>query len=60
MNYTSWVNKYRIEDAKALLTDKKHKKLKMEEVSDLVGFQTDSPFMRRSINTQVLRRESIS
>lgn len=42
MNYTSWVNKYRIEDAKALLTDKKHKKLKMEEVSDLVGFQTDS------------------
>lgn len=44
MNYTSWVNKYRIEDAKALLTDKKHKKLKMEEVSDLVGFSNRQSF----------------
>ena len=31
MNYTSLVNKYRIDNAKSLLRDKRYKSLKMEE-----------------------------
>lgn len=38
MNYTSFVNKYRIEEAMSILTDKRYQKLRMEEVSDMVGF----------------------
>ena len=38
MNYTSFVNKFRIEEAMTILTDKRYKDLNMEEVSDMVGF----------------------
>ena len=44
MNYTSFVNKYRIEYAKSLLTDKRYAKLKMEEISDMVGFSNRQSF----------------
>ena len=44
MNYTSLVNKYRIENAKALLKDKRYRNLKMEEVSDMVGFSNRQSF----------------
>lgn len=44
MNYTSLVNKYRIEKAKELLSDKKCRDLRMEEISDLVGFSNRQSF----------------
>ncbi|CCY64842.1 putative response regulator [Prevotella sp. CAG:1124] len=44
MNYTSLVNKYRVDNAKLLLTDKRYAKLRMEEISDLVGFSNRQSF----------------
>ena len=44
MNYTSFVNKFRIEEAMAILVDKRYQKLRMEEVSDMVGFANRQSF----------------
>lgn len=44
MNYTSFVNKFRIEEAMAILVDKRYQDLKMEEVSDMVGFSNRQSF----------------
>ena len=44
MNYTSFVNKFRIEEAMSILTDKRYKDLNMEEVSDMVGFANRQSF----------------
>ena len=44
MNYTSFINKFRIEEAMTILTDKRYQKLKMEEVSDMVGFANRQSF----------------
>ena len=44
MNYTSLVNKYRIDNAKALLVDKRHRNLRMEEISDMCGFSNRQSF----------------
>lgn len=44
MNYTSFINKYRIEEAMALLSDKRYKDLNMEEISDMVGFANRQSF----------------
>ncbi len=44
MNYTSLVNKYRVEYAKTLLKDKRYRNLKMEDVSDMVGFSNRQSF----------------
>ena len=44
MNYTSFVNKYRIEDAMTILVDKRYQDLRMEEVSDMVGFSNRQSF----------------
>ena len=44
MNYTSFVNKYRIEEAMSILVDKRYQDLKMEEVSDMVGFSNRQSF----------------
>ena len=44
MNYTSFVNKFRIEEAMALLVDKRYQDLKMEEISDMVGFSNRQSF----------------
>lgn len=44
MNYTSLVNKHRIEDAKAILADKQYCNMRMEEVSDMVGFSNRQSF----------------
>lgn len=38
MNYSTFINKYRIEEAMSILTDKRFEELHMEEVSDMVGF----------------------
>lgn len=44
MNYTSFVNKFRIEEAMAVLVDKRYMGLKIEEVSDMVGFANRQSF----------------
>ena len=43
-NYTSFVNKFRIEEAMTLLTDKRYQDLNMEEISDMVGFANRQSF----------------
>ena len=44
MNYTSFVNKFRIEEAMAILVDRRYQDLNMEEVSDMVGFSNRQSF----------------
>ncbi len=44
MNYTSFVNKYRIDEAMSILVDKRYQGLRMEEVSDMVGFANRQSF----------------
>lgn len=44
MNYTSFVNKYRIDEAMTLLVDKRYQDLRMEEISDMVGFSNRQSF----------------
>lgn len=44
MNYTSFVNKFRIEEAMAIFVDKRYMNLNMEEVSDMVGFSNRQSF----------------
>ena len=44
MNYTSFINKYRIEEAMSILVDKRYQDLRMEEVSDMVGFANRQSF----------------
>lgn len=44
MNYTSLVNKYRIDEAMTILVDKRYQDLNMEEVSDMVGFSNRQSF----------------
>ena len=44
MNYTSIVNKYRIDEAMSILVDTRYQDLRMEEVSDMVGFANRQSF----------------
>ena len=44
MNYTSFINKFRIEEAMAILVDRRYQSLRMEEVSDMVGFANRQSF----------------
>lgn len=44
MNYTSFINKYRIEEAMTLLVDKRYQDLNMEDISDMVGFSNRQSF----------------
>ena len=44
MNYTSFVNKYRIEEAMTILVDRRYQDLRIEEVSDMVGFANRQSF----------------
>lgn len=44
MNYTSFVNKFRIEEAMTLLVDKRYVDLNMEDISDMVGFANRQSF----------------
>jgi len=43
-NYTSFVNKFRIDEAMTLLSDRRYADLNMEEVSDVVGFSNRQSF----------------
>ena len=44
MNYTSYVNQYRIREAMSLLVDKRYQELNMEDISDMVGFSNRQSF----------------
>ena len=44
MNYTSFINKYRVEEAMSILVDKRYQDLNMEDVSDMVGFANRQSF----------------
>lgn len=44
MNYTSFVNKFRIEEAMTILVDRRYQDLRIEEVSDMVGFANRQSF----------------
>ncbi len=44
MNYTSLVNKYRINEAMIVLADPKYRKTNMEDISSLVGFSNRQSF----------------
>ena len=44
MNYTSFVNKYRIEEAMGILTDRRYIHMKMEDISQMVGFANRQSF----------------
>lgn len=44
MNYTSFVNRYRIDEARSILVDRRFQGLTMEEVSEKVGFSNRQSF----------------
>ncbi len=44
MNYTSFVNKYRVDEAMSLLSDRRYSELTIEEISDMVGFANRQSF----------------
>ena len=44
MNYASFINKYRIEEAMSILVDKRYMDYRMEDVSDMVGFANRQSF----------------
>lgn len=44
MNYRSLINKYRIQDALHLLTDKRYADSNVEKISDMVGFANRQSF----------------
>ena len=43
-NYTSFINKFRIDEAMALMTDKRYKGLNMQDISAMVGFSNRKSF----------------
>ncbi len=43
-NYTTFVNYYRIQDAKSILTDRRYLDLRMTSVSEMVGFANRQSF----------------
>lgn len=43
-NYTSFVNKFRIDEAMSILVDKRYQDLTMEQISDMVGFANRQSF----------------
>ena len=44
MNYTSFINKFRIEEAMTLMLDKRYLHCNMQEISDMVGFANRQSF----------------
>lgn len=44
MNYTSLINKLRVDEAMSILLDKRYVSLKMQDVADMVGFSNRQSF----------------
>ena len=57
MNYTSFVNKYRIDEAMSILVDKRYQSLRMEEVSDMVGFSNRQSFYASTRSAFIAERQ---
>lgn len=58
MNYSDLVHKYRIEQAMSLLVDSRYENLRMEEISDMVGFnniQSFYPIFRKIVGCTPLQ-----
>ena len=53
VNYTTFVNKFRVDEAMSLLSDRRYSKLNMEEISDIVGFANRQSSMPRSTSSSV-------
>lgn len=60
MNYTSYVNKFRIQEAMSMLVDKRYQELNMEEISDLVGFSNRQSFYAAFFRLNASRRATIA
>lgn len=45
-NYAQFVNRLRIEEAMALLQDERYARMRIEEISDMVGFSNRQSFYR--------------
>ena len=50
-NYSQFVNRLRIEEAMTLLVDKRYHNLRVEEISDMVGFANRQSFYRAFLST---------
>lgn len=46
VNYASFVNRLRVEEAMSLLADRRYCRLSIEDLSDMVGFSTRQSFYR--------------
>lgn len=46
LNYAQFVNRLRIEEAMALLADERYVNMRVEEISDMVGFSNRQSFYR--------------
>ena len=58
LNYSQFVNRLRIEEAMALLADKRYAGLRMDEISDMVGFANRQSFCRAfQLSTGVTPRQ---
>ena len=58
LNYSQFVNRLRIEEAMALLADKRYAGLRMDEISDMVGFANRQSFYRAfQLSTGVTPRQ---
>lgn len=58
LNYSQFVNRLRIEEAMALLADKRYAGLRMDEISDMVGFANRHSFYRAfQLSTGVTPRQ---
>ena len=58
LNYSQFVNRLRIEEAMALLADKRYAGLRMDEISDMVGFAKRQSFYRTfQLSTGVTPRQ---
>ena len=57
-NFSQFVNRLRIEEAMALLADKRYAGLRMDEISDMVGFANRQSFYRAfQLSTGVTPRQ---
>jgi len=43
-NYSTFINKYRIDDAMSLLTDKRYQRVRVEDIGTMVGFANRQTF----------------
>jgi len=59
MNYTSFVNKYRIEEAMTLLADKRYRELNMEDISDMGEGHSQERILRRLTDLPPMQQDGL-